>query len=1460
MGVTLAGGSYAAAGGGLDITLLVGNDVRAQIDLGNRARTVKAAGSITVNAFEDVDISSNIANVSIAAAPIGLAVGAATMLSRHTSRVVSRIGQATVSGGSVLVNAYGDLDITRTQGTGITVGAIAVVVNVSNAEARGLVKAEVNDAVVTASDAVEVKARYDAFVRAATFGVSAGLGAVGAMNASTQAGLGQDGDAHVDISGASELKGVRVNVSAEVNSDLFTATTVGGGGGFAGVGAVSSVDDDTTSLISIGAGTNVLATSVNIGASAQRSTDGTADANAFAVASGAGATLNVNALGDARVEFARTTDAKTTSIVGRSIQIDSYNQTYKEHIISSTPSSSSSFGLALADRNVSSGSASMLGLAIIGSVTQLGNNSNKSNSLVDIGDARVTGVGSFVNPSIVNIRALSNHSAADSVEVNAIGSLAGLAVATSKVDIDADTKVQMSGAIVDNQNGNVFVETRANIRNTSDTAAFQTGALSANLGVKSFSLTDSNTQVDVENSTIAGAKVEVNAGKANFTINSLVSRADANGSLVSAGVSIGVALIENSPRLTSSVNVSGNSQLLSAGNLYVSAESGLKQYSSDGLVVAVAVPPYGYSVSDSGSASESATVNIDPAAQLRAGVNYRTVYKVAYAADFLVGPWAGALDGLAAGQSERDMTTAEKARYNLNASQDYKIGFWDTNALAVDMYNRDIVLVDVANTDTIAGGQVGHHYQFVGNPSNVTMSINLTTTNYDDTSLWRHIGTSVNQVTQDPFVFGSNDAAFIRSALVDQIVVVRPTGIKSPEISVGQVSSLLSSQYEQVRSLIAAQDTNPEMLVRYYAQLDQIARQMTDLGLTPPDRNDPTGGVLQDTLETLFIEMPDIIAAPGSIYINSPGRAPANFNSLTLGANPTMKAHTDVTIDITSDLFIQMRLGDVIINSSKVARISEATGDYREFYPGNIYVNDVVVGTESTNSDPAQIDILIDVRERAHYQYLTNIQAHFDTLNASISNSALHRSVPNLKPDLYILGSIINDLGAVNLTNSSAAIRVSGQILASQVNIASGGDFTVSTDWYHAGANPRTYNGLSSFVAGVEGGSSAPGTTTQKYLQNTNSNDVAALATLNASRFDTTRSAVIANGIVSIIATYVNLNGLIQSGQLEASVSIASTFNPPNYTTSLISSSKTGIAGVTFGSVNGTQLPVRGRWDNTEKAIILDEMDFAGGRIEITGKVFSTGAGRLHVASGYANVSIRNHSNYKLIVNGIDASRERIGVIQITDTQNRPNGGIAHRVTYEQNGNQTDVTVSKADLIVAGDPSSGLTFNVVSEYTVNSLTSSYTPQQNLFYTYTEGKSSIVQIIDTKYVKSFNIFFNFPAGAGSDYSYNEESLSEAPILEGEDVITQTDLIALGGSQPGNWAETEVSARFRNVLDTQIELQSTNLVRNVTTGAYFEYTDSSANLKVLLADLFDSGNNLKSEYSSQFATPSTPANLY
>jgi len=527
-----------------------------------------------------------------------------------------------------------------------------------------------------------------------------------------------------------------------------------------------------------------------------------------------------------------------------------------------------------------------------------------------------------------------------------------------------------------------------------------------------------------------------------------------------------------------------------------------------------------------------------------------------------------------------------------------------------------------------------------------------------------------------------------------------------------------------------------------------------------------------------------------------------------------------------------------------------------------------VSGAEAQNNAPAQIDILFDVRERTHYQYLNNIQAYFDTLNAGIADPALHRSVPNLKPDLYVLGSIVNNLGTVNLTNASAAIRVSGQILAKQVNISSGGDFTVSTDWYHAGQNPSTYDGLSTFVNGVEGGSSSPGTGKQNFLQDHASEkalDRLILATLNQSRFDTTKSAVIANGTVSIVASYVNLNGLIQSGLLEQSVTIAANFTPPNYTTSLISSAKSGIAGVTFGSVNGTQLPVRGRWDAAEQAIILDEMDFAGGRIEITGKVFSTGAGRLHVASGYANVNIRNNSNYKLIVNGIDASRERIGVIQITDTQNRPNGGLAHRVTYQQNGNSTDVTVSRADLIVPGDVTSGLTFNVVSTHTVNSLTSSYAPQQDLFFTYTEGQASIVQIIDTKYVKSFNLFFDFPAGSGSQYSFNEEPLSEAPILEGQDVTTVADLQALATlSDPdyvqwlaaGGWDTTEAYARFRHILDPEVELRSGDIVRDAI-GRYHEYTDGTANLKIELSELFESSGaglpQIKAAYSGQFATP-------
>ena len=89
------------------------------------------------------------------------------------------------------------------------------------------------------------------------------------------------------------------------------------------------------------------------------------------------------------------------------------------------------------------------------------------------------------------------------------------------------------------------------------------------------------------------------------------------------------------------------------------------------------------------------------------------------------------------------------------------------------------------------------------------------------------------------------------------------------------------------------------------------------------------------------------------------------------------------------------------------------------------------------------------------------------------------------------------------------------------------------------------------------------------------------------------------------------------------------------------------LPGISFGAEG---VPVKGYFDAEKQAIVVDDIVPQGGRIVLAGRILSTGNGRLVVANGYANVDIDNQSDYKLILNRIDTTREREGQITILDT------------------------------------------------------------------------------------------------------------------------------------------------------------------------------------------------------------------
>ena len=79
-------------------------------------------------------------------------------------------------------------------------------------------------------------------------------------------------------------------------------------------------------------------------------------------------------------------------------------------------------------------------------------------------------------------------------------------------------------------------------------------------------------------------------------------------------------------------------------------------------------------------------------------------------------------------------------------------------------------------------------------------------------------------------------------------------------------------------------------------------------------------------------------------------------------------------------------------------------------------------------------------------------------------------------------------------------------------------------------------------------------------------------------------------------------------------------------------------------------IPVRAHFDAAQQAIVVDDLVPEGGRIILAGQILSTGGGIVRAAYGYANVDITNTSDYKLIVNRIDTTKNRVGKITIIDT------------------------------------------------------------------------------------------------------------------------------------------------------------------------------------------------------------------
>jgi len=681
----------------------------------------------------------------------------------------------------------------------------------------------------------------------------------------------------------------------------------------------------------------------------------------------------------------------------------------------------------------------------------------------------------------------------------------------------------------------------------------------------------------------------------------------------------------------------------------------------------------------------------------------------------------------------------------------------------------------------IGVGRIGDVYEYVG--ITPLVSPNFGTQDYSDTTLWGraatpslnflpeaedysntarwyNLGAALTQEQQDELtVYTSDVTQAFKTALNGKFYVIKPVELEMPTLSYVNVGNLLFEQRQMILDWLVSHSTDAEAVARYQVRLQLLDDTLKELGLMEEGVNEVTGEaviIVKKELDMLFVDLPEVYAAPGSIFIDT--SAAASTYTPMLGHQLIARAGAE--IKILNESPFNMTVNDTMVRDNK--RVTTVGGELVVLEPGNVYVNSVSLTGVGPSAAAKEIRIT-QVRPDGSYD-LGGL------------------TLPNLDQDMYVVGDVINEAGDIYLTNMEGSINVSGEIRGDEVFIYAARDFNLNTDdWFHTNRDPRQYfdgDDYEALWAALWNEEGIPGTLSfAGYTGLISGLDEA----INVSE-----SRILAQGRIGITARYLNINGLIQSGVDTITLEIDESFVAPSVTTSFVDDDGQPLAGISFGAYD---VPVDGYWDAEKKALVVEEIVPKGGTIVIAGQILSTGNGELRVANGYTSVDIDNDSPYDLVLDRIDTTTNREGNITIVDSER------LLKVEYKVDVGGV-VETTHAGTLVPGDPVDGIDNDgdgdvddgqiPIIDYTVTGtathpLTNDiwFYPEAGLYYLWTEGQEFTQTTVYKYEKKSFNLFGD---NALADWLVGDDSYvwktieftDEKPLLESEVLVKQGTL--------------------------------------------------------------------------------------
>ncbi|MFV2066406.1 MAG: hypothetical protein ACC645_05460, partial [Pirellulales bacterium] len=1350
---------------------------------------------------------------------------------------VSRGWQLALVGAMGLMGVALYLTYTRSTWLGLAGGLVGLTANFAFVDVASEVHATIgNSSRITVTQDIDLAPKLTVLGYAQGSGTAVGVVAGGAMIADASLGKGNTVDEVVAGVGTSTTVSAKtLRMTPESDDRLFAASVAGAGGLVSGAGASASTSSDLAIVAKVGNAAQINVTNFSILSTHQQEIDSSVDTVSIGLAAATGGFADNEITSKSNVAI-----GNNAAVTADNITIRATNYLKKEEF----------------DTNLDTTTAGGVNVSILTTDTDIGTGANPFEAVVTIGSgARLTAVGSHASPNLFQIETFTDFDVVDKLDIEGFVLVGG--VTAGLLDVRAKTlaEVTASGATLENKTGDVYLTSRSDGNVFASADLFVAGGLSAGVARADVDSVIHNTnRIDITNSTVKGRDLYLRAGQDSFAkpndqFNFASSQITAASLLPAIVVpTVTAQVIENNV-----VNVGGTSKLLAFEDVNLTAlegQLGNDRASTAGGAVSISLIPYGMSVPDGSSVTSNNTVTIGNSAKVEAGIHST--------AKLLIKPVKlGGVQLLNPNRLGTELTAAEKTALGIPADIAYEYGALDVNAIRFSVRTGNIIKVISGASQ---GGTAGRYYKYLpqtfsgkydpqGEPISEAHSLVLQNENYANASRWQDLGV-LTQTAIDDYedagspVYDSDVTLQLASGLEDKFYVVKPVEMDGAKISYVNIGNLLFEQRDKLLSWIINHAGDDEALARYQVQLDVLEATMAEYGLL---ENNGYGTIYKRELDVLFVELPRITAAPGSIFIEAKGAWPATYMP-KIGTQ--LIARPGAEIDIVNESPFTMDVNDVLVRDNR--RVTTVGGQYTVLEPGNVYLNN---GQLTGVSDTSERTIRI-IQDAEPF-------GQFDLTGLPVAISGIDQ-------DLYINGDVINEAGNVLIDNREGSVIVNGEVRGEQVTILAAKDFTLnSKGWFHTNQDPRQYLDFDAFRQQVYGAGS--GSTLVKddgtFSDGTRTLDAAIARD---------ESKILAQGRIAITARFLNIDGLIQSGGDTIEFDVASTFVPPAHTTNFVGGDGNTLAGISFG---GDGVPIDGYWDAGRKAIVLDDIEPDGGEIIVAGQILSTGNGRLKVASGLTSVDINNASPYELILGDIDTTTNRKGKITVVDS------GRLTKVEYVVAGNQIQETQFTGTSLPGdkvgdgidndgdGDIDDGEIPRIV--YTISSGPFNhnfgdpieYFPESDLHYVWTEGQEKTRVEIRVYEKKSFNLFGeDFLADElAKDNSYKSRKVynrDERPLLESETrekegVPPENPLDNPRVPAYANGKAYSIAYELRND-DTVDLIPGTSLVRHPagdTSGVVYRYKSDApvADLKLSAIDYASDSNWENSGVDASTFTP-------